>query len=171
MSQINPLSPTTTGELFSTGTSSVQLMFAQLQLQLSQANKNSAMEKMQTIQNNQALAKETAAMIAKARELQNDAANKDKGKGKTDVPPEMAAFFKDNGLSLESTGGSTQNTKDQWDYNIKSLTNFQEQIGSDTQQLMVFIQDYMGQYNAYLSGANSAIRESNQTLASLARNQ
>ena len=45
MSQINPLSPTTTGELFSTGTSSVQLMFAQLQLQLSQANKNSAMLK------------------------------------------------------------------------------------------------------------------------------
>jgi len=163
-------SPITKGELFSTGTSSVQLMFAQLQLQLSQANKNSAMDKMQTIQNNQALAKQTAEMIAKARELQNQADAKGKN-GTTDMPSDMTQFFKDNGLSIESTKNTTTHTKDQWDYNIKSLTNFQEQIGADTQQLMVFIQDFMGQYNAYLNGANSAIRESNQTLASLARNQ
>jgi hypothetical protein len=34
---------------------------------------------------------------------------------------------------------------------------------------MVFVQDYMGQYNSYLQGANSVIQQSNQTLAELAR--
>jgi hypothetical protein len=33
---------------------------------------------------------------------------------------------------------------------------------------MVFIQDFMGQYNSYLSGANSAVQSSNQTLQTLA---
>ena len=210
MSQVNNLNPPSTiapGELFSTGTSSVQLLFAQLQISLAQANKEKALEKMEVIQKNQALARETADMIAQARELQN------KG-GSQEMTDEMKKFFEDQGLkyydkypdrekneakikeleekiqnnpgqkfiyelelkTLKSSHekkleGCLKFDKDQWDYNIKSLTNFQEQIGADTQQLMVFIQDFMGQYNAYLSGANNAIRESNQTLAGLTRNQ
>jgi hypothetical protein len=42
-------------------------------------------------------------------------------------------------------------------------------LGTDTQQKMVFVQDYMGQYNSYLQGANSVIQQSNQTLGELAR--
>jgi hypothetical protein len=34
---------------------------------------------------------------------------------------------------------------------------------------MVFVQDFMGQYNSYLQGANSVIQQSNQTLAELAK--
>jgi hypothetical protein len=34
---------------------------------------------------------------------------------------------------------------------------------------MVFVQDFMGQYNSYLQGSNSVIQQSNQTLAELAR--
>ena len=57
------------------------------------------------------------------------------------------------------------------DYNLKSLTNYQEQIGNKTQTLMVYLQDFIGQYNSYLQGANTQISNANQTLTSLARGQ
>jgi pantothenate kinase-related protein Tda10 len=52
---------------------------------------------------------------------------------------------------------------------INSLKAHLDQLGTNTQQKMVFVQDFMGQYNSYLQGANSAIQQSNQTLADLAR--
>ena len=42
---------------------------------------------------------------------------------------------------------------------------------TNTQQEMVYVQDYMGQYNSYLQGANTQIANSNQTLTNLARGQ
>ena len=33
---------------------------------------------------------------------------------------------------------------------------------------MVYLQDFMGQYNSYLQGANSAISQATQTLTTLA---
>ena len=36
---------------------------------------------------------------------------------------------------------------------------------------MVYVQDFMGQYNSYLTGANSSIQQSNQTLGTIARGQ
>ena len=36
---------------------------------------------------------------------------------------------------------------------------------------MDYVQDYMGQYNSYLQGANTQIANSNQTLTNLARGQ
>ena len=46
-----------------------------------------------------------------------------------------------------------------------------EELGTNTQQEMVYVQDYMGQYNSYLQGANTQIANSNQTLTNLARGQ
>ena len=59
--------------------------------------------------------------------------------------------------------------KDQWETVIASLKAHLDLIGANTQQKMVFVQDFMGQYNSYLQGANTAIQQSNQTLAELAR--
>ena len=61
--------------------------------------------------------------------------------------------------------------KDEWDYALKSLTNYQEQVGNKTQTLMVYLQDFIGQYNSYLQGANTQISNANQTLTNLARGQ
>gem|GEM_PF-3262242 len=60
-------------------------------------------------------------------------------------------------------------TADQWDVAITSLKARQDSLGTNTQQMMVYIQDFMGQYNSYLQGANSSVQQSNQTLADLAR--
>ena len=61
--------------------------------------------------------------------------------------------------------------KDEWDVVITSLESRLEELGTGTQQEMVYVQDYMGQYNSYLQGANTQIANSNQTLTSLARGQ
>ena len=64
---------------------------------------------------------------------------------------------------------SSNFTNDDLDSWIASLEATQEEIGTDIQQEMVFIQDYMGQYNSYTQGASSAISEANDTLKTVAR--
>jgi hypothetical protein len=152
-------------DLLATG-GSVQLKFAALQLKLAQTNKAKAMEYMDTMTENQKKAKECADWIAKARAKQTDA-----GDSYTLMDEDMKKYFTDNGLKWESCGDDDKHDKDEWDFNIKSLTNYQETLNTGTQQQMVFLQDFMGQYNSYLTGANSAIQQANQTLLSIARGQ
>ncbi len=100
-------------------------------------------------------------------------------------------FFKDHGIKFDTKGNDRAHNPKEWDYNIQQLKAYQstqrpltaddvdvviqslqskmDQIGSNTQQLMVFVQDFMGQYNSYLQGSNSVIQQGNQTLAELAR--
>ena len=156
-------------------TDSVQMMFAKLQLAQSEICKNQAeayMEQIESIQEEQELC---AKMIEDARELQNKAKN-----GEGDCPwdkkasmmtQEMADFFNDRGLKYDTTGKDLANNSDEWDYALKSLTNYQETVGNKTQTLMVYLQDFIGQYNSYLQGANTQIANANQTLTNLARGQ
>lgn len=60
-------------------------------------------------------------------------------------------------------------TKERIDTMIASLEAVQEDLGSDIQQIMVFVQDYMGQYNSYTQGASSAVSDANETLKTIAR--
>ena len=52
---------------------------------------------------------------------------------------------------------------------IESLQAKLDTIGTDTQQQMIYVQDFMGQYNSYLTGSNSVIQQANTTLAELAK--
>ena len=156
-------------------TGSVQMMFAKLQLAQSEICKAQATDYMKQIEEIQNEQKECAEMIEQARKLQNDAKT---GKGNCPwdkkasmMPQEMADYFKKHNLSYDTTGNDLAHNPDEWDYNLKSLTNYQEQIGNKTQTLMVYLQDFIGQYNSYLQGANTQVSTANQTLTSLARGQ
>jgi len=149
-------------------TTGVQMMFAKLQLAQSQLCKNQAESYMKQIEDIQAEQKKCADMISKARELQNKAKTDDTT---TEMPAEMVSYFKQHGLTWEKTGNDNFHNKDEWDYNLKSLTNYQEQIGTSVQTKMVYLQDFIGQYNSYLQGANTQIANANQMLTSLARGQ
>ena len=146
-------------------TQSLQMLFAKLNLAQAQLAKNGAMDNIKKIQDSQEAQKECAAMIQKARELQNTAKN---DKSATEMPADMRNFFTKNNLKWDTAGGDFKHNKDEWDYNIQQLTSYRDQLGTDTQQLMVFVQDFMGQYNSSLQGANPAIQQGNQTLQSLA---
>ena len=146
----------------------LELMLARSQIELAEANRQQALDIIEQIKTIQDKQKQVAAFIAKARECQNKAKNDDRA---TEMPADMAEFMKANGLSYDTTGNDLKMNKDEWEYNIKSLTNYQEQLGGEMQRLMVSVQDFMGQYNAYLQEANSAISNSNQMPIELARGQ
>lgn len=78
---------------------------------------------------------------------------------------EVVDVCKDYGIKLPSGDVS----KEDIDTLIASIEAAQENVGSDIQQEMVFVQDFMGQYNAYTQGASSAISQAADTLKNVAR--
>ena len=140
-------------------------MFAKLQLTLAESSKSNAMGYIEDIQKTQEEQKQLAAFLQQARQLQADAKAKN---GNTVMPADMKAYMLANSLARGSTDDDSNN-KDEWEVNITSLQARMDSLGTSTQQKMVFVQDYMGQYNSYTTGANSVIQQSNQTLSELAK--
>lgn len=149
-------------------TESLALLYARMNLQLSQQAKSGASDSVKQIQDLQEKQKEVATYIQKACSLQNEAKIQNKS---TIMPQDMVAYFKAHALHYDTNGNDYTHTSDQWEVAIHSLNQYREMLGTQTQQLMVDVQNYMGQYNAYLQGANSAIQSGNQTLQNLARGQ
>ena len=73
--------------------------------------------------------------------------------------------------SLQRKPADSLHNKDEGTWPFQSLQAYQETIGTDIQTKMVYVQDFMGQYNSYTQGANSAIQSGMQTLTSVARGQ
>lgn len=218
--------------------SSVQLMFAALQLSQSRLCKDEAVKRMKEVQDIQGLQKDMAAKLAEARRLQEVA----KEKGTAAAGQEFVNFCKANGIGLSPDGkpvtsyklsdfakqllakykddpyvanflngrdvnnlsdddrkklcrvlstaarmhedpvevteeklftaeNKTSFTTKEWESILKTLTDKQELIGGNTQTAMVYLQDFIGQYNSFLQGANSAIATANQVLTSIAKGQ
>jgi hypothetical protein len=143
------------------GANSIQFQFAKLQLLLAELNKSRAMQHMDEITAEQDKAKECASVIAAARDLQSKGTASN---ATTDAKCASVKTFCDR-VKISYKSGN----KDCWEYNLTSLKNYQEQLGTGTSQKMVFLQDFMGQYNSYLTGANSTIREANQLLREIAK--
>ena len=176
---------------------SLQLMFAKLQLELSQTAKTQAMDRMDAIAKSQDEQKLVSQLLNEARQSKADAKNGNasditttyytydkegnvtgsyketapKGKNYNPMSNEMVKYMDEHGLAYDKTGKDHMHSADEWDVAIASLESRLEELGTDTQEQMVYIQDYMGQYNSYLQGANTQISNSNQTLTSLARGQ
>jgi hypothetical protein len=153
------------------GADSIQFRFAKLQLVLAELNKKQATDRIDEITKTQDEAKKCAAMIQDARFVQ--------GKGgycSDALYPNNRTYYekckaiKDFMEKNDLTYTATDSTKP-WDDILTDLKSLQERIGADVQQKMVFVQDYMGQYNAYLTGASTAIQQANQTLQTIARGQ
>ncbi len=139
---------------------SIQLMFAKLQLAQAKICKDKAQEYIDKIKNNQQEQKKCAEMIEKARALQNEAKTNNKA---SEMPKDMVDFFNQHNLTMDKSKNDNLHTKDEWDINIKSLTNYQDSLGTTTQTDMVFLQDFLGQYNSFVQGANAAIKEAQET--------
>ena len=74
------------------------------------------------------------------------------------------------GISMPTSSDKDKN-KAEWDKVIAQLQTKMDTCGANIQTQMVQLQDFMGQYNSYMQGANSAIATSNQVLTSLAKGQ
>lgn len=149
-------------------TASPQILFAQLQIAQAEICKKEAESYMARIESIQCEQEECAEMIDRARELQSEARAKD---GTTAMPDDMLAYFSAHGLSLPEKANVSAYSPDNWDVVLGSLTDYQESIGNNTQTQMVYLQDFIGQYNSYLQSANAQVKTADQTLSSISLGQ
>ena len=74
-------------------------------------------------------------------------------------------------LVYDKTDDVVVYTDEEWEAAIVLPENRLMEPGTETQRQMVYVQEFMGQYNSYLQGANTQIANSSRTLAGLARGQ
>lgn len=146
---------------------SIQNMFAQMQLELAQSSKNQAMGYMNEIQKMQEEQRTVAEYLNQARDLWQIAKD---SKESTAMPTEMRTYMEKKRLHLPQSGINRYD-KNGWEMVILALEGYQESLGIQIQQQMVFVQDYMGQYNSYFQNLNSQISNANNTLVGLSRGQ
>ena len=182
MSQVDLNNVSATSSLGELGpTTSLQLMFAKLQLELAETDKMDAIAKVQDEQKlvsqllneaRQAKADANSGIAAGTQsETYSNGTTEKNTKNCTLMSKEMVDYMDAHGLAYDKTGGDYNHSSDEWDVAITALESRLEELGTNTQQEMVYVQDYMGQYNSYLQGANTQIANSNQTLTNLARGQ
>ena len=172
MSQVSNVGVSSVNFTTVTGARSPQLALAMLMLELADTNKKAAMDGIKEIEAEQAKKKEMADVLNQAREYKGSSQRYTKDAG---GEPYTSADFNKKvegmGLSVPNTPRDTDKNKAEWDKLIAQIQTKMDNVGADLQTKMVQLQDLMGQYNSYTSGANTAIAKSNDILSSLARGQ
>jgi hypothetical protein len=163
---------------------SVQLKFAALQLSMASANKTKSTEYMDSIKAAQEKTKNCSAMISRLNDylekdfFQQRVISYDKTKPPNNTEfDDVITFLKEYNYTLKKTTEPLLNyasysyfTEADVKAAVKQLKDIQEQVATNTQTTMVYVQDSMGQYNSYLNGSNSTIGQFNQSLLAMARN-
>ena len=72
-------------------------------------------------------------------------------------------------LGIDVSGWSTGKSSDQIRAISSGIQHMAENCNSDNQTQMVKLQDFMGQYNSFVSGASDSIKQANQILQGLAK--
>ena len=143
---------------------SVELMFAKLQNDLAVENREYAKSRIEGIKAKQKDQKDISDCIVALR-------NQIKGvtEGDKEITVDSKWVDKINKWTPEGSSSliSSKTTKADIDACIASLQSIQE--GSDIQQDMIFVQDFMSKVSSYSQGAISAISKSGDTLTSIAR--
>jgi hypothetical protein len=146
---------------------SVELMFAKLQNDLAVENREYAKSRIEGIKAKQAEQKEISnAIVALRGLLDGKTKDDDKITVSLDLANRINKWTPEGSSSLISFG---EVTKAKADAAIASLQSIQETKGSDIQQDMIFVQDFMSKVASYSQGAISAISKSGDTLTSIAR--
>lgn len=140
-----------TGSMVGSGNQSPQMLFAQLQQQLAQSSKEQAMDKLNAVKAAQELAAQTSEYLNMARQAYATAQS-----GQIPpVPQDLADFMLFNSLYCPPNLSNPELAD--WEVITMSLENFQERNSSDIQTQMVYIQDYLKQYNSYTSQVNAIL--------------
>ncbi len=150
---------------------SVEMCFAELQNEMAKTSRDQAMEKINTIKQQQSVQKKISEFITELRNRTNgkkdDENVSDDGHAVT-LPvlhAQINSFLNANGLSGISL---TYNVAD-INKGIQSLQGIQETVGSDIQQQMLLIQELMGKVSSYTQGASSAVNKSGDVLTAILR--
>ena len=145
---------------------SVELMFAKLQNDLAVENREYAKSRIEGIKAKQKDQKDISDCIVALRGYIKGVTEGDK-----EITVDSKWVDKINKWTPEGSSSliSAKTTKADIDACIASLQGIQETKGSDIQQDMIFVQDFMSKVSSYSQGAISAISKSGDTLTSIAR--
>ena len=145
-----------------------------LQMDLAKANKEQALAGIKEIEEQQAKKKELADILNQARNYKTNGNHLTNLSVPTGIDDKFVKYCQENGFSIphyEKYADSKENLDKKWDLCIAQMQTKLDTVGANIQTQMVQLQDFMGQYNSYMQGANTAISQSNQILAGLAKGQ
>lgn len=140
---------------------SIQQQFAQLQLEASKLAQQQAAEKLQQIQQAQQKQKDITDALSRLYDLQN----KQQLNQNAPLPDDLRAYLDENNISYGDAATPDYATA------ISSARDYMESLSTSTETQMVYIQDYMSQYNQYLQSSTETMQSASDMLNSLSSNQ
>ncbi|MCR5814007.1 MAG: hypothetical protein K6G15_05910 [Desulfovibrio sp.] len=175
MSQVNDVQNASSVNFSTfTGARSPQLALALLMLELADTNKKAAMDGIHDIEAQQEEKKKISDVLNQAREYKAKGLHLNDSGIPSGIDDKFVEDCKKYNITIphyKKNADSKEDLNAKWDCAIAQLQTKMDNTGADIQTKMVQLQDMMGQYNSYTSGANTAIAKSNDILSSLARGQ
>jgi len=149
---------------------SIQMMAAMVMLEVGATKKKEAENKISEMKGQNDRAKALNNLLDRMNgELGGITKDEDKDKA-----ARMAILIKymneAKGLGVDVSGWSSPKSAEQIRAISSTIQHMAENCNSDNQTQMVKLQDFMGQYNSFVSGASDQIKNANQILQGLAKN-
>lgn len=143
-------------------TSSILQMFVQLQQQQAELCKQQAQQALDRVLANQEEIANTSRYLSDARISLNEATSN----GSSKMTQDMRSFLQERGLFPSTLNPNAASyTEAEWKMVTQLLEVYSDQQEGQTQSQMVYIQDYMSQYNQYLTGASQQMQQNQEKLA------
>ncbi|MBQ3678576.1 MAG: hypothetical protein II929_03545 [Succinivibrio sp.] len=149
---------------------SIQMMAAMVMLEVGATKKKEAENKIAEMKGQNDKAKQLNNLVDRMNQelgsITKDGDDENKKRG------EIIAKYKDEakGLGVDVSSWSGSKSGEQVRAITSTVQHLAENCNSDNQTQMVKLQDFMGQYNSFISGASDQIKNANQILQGLAKN-
>lgn len=168
---VSPYSGTMYDSMNQNDSSSVSLnmMFAKLQLAMSETTKNHAIDYMKRIETLQDSQKILSLLCNDLSQIYNTFGNT----STIALPSDMKITLVEQHVCPNNYPllMKAEVSKEDLQCLLQMTQMKLEETGENTQNLMVYLQDYVGQYNSYIETSHQQIAQANQTLASISRGQ
>lgn len=141
---------------------SINQLFAELQKKMAEEAKGTAMDRIEEIRAQQAEQSKVSGYISDLRGLRLKLADDEMTCA---MPDEIVAYMQEKSIALPEDPSAVN--REQLEDAIVGLESYVEYLGTDINYSTTYVQDYMGLYDSYTSGATSAIDAANKTLSDL----
>ncbi|SFK35692.1 hypothetical protein [Succinivibrio dextrinosolvens] len=149
---------------------SIQMMAAMVMLEVGATKKKEAEMKISDMKAQNDKAKALNNLLDKMNS-ELGAITKDEDKDKAARMAILIRYSAEaKGLGIDVSGWNSPKSAEQIRAISSTIQHMAENCNSDNQTQMVKLQDFMGQYNSFVSGASDQIKNANQILQGLAKN-
>lgn len=145
---------------------SLSLMFARMQMELSQSSKNSASANIKEIQRLQEEQTQAGSFLNQARKIRTTVQSTRKG---MPMPDTMKYYMDTKKIPCPQAKQGNLYSDDEWGRIVMNLETYLEKVGTDTQRLIGAVQNDLAKYNDHHQAASSAA--SGGTLQGITRGQ